>query len=100
MILASELLDLIDASHLSFSDIGGVDGAVETGVFGHKKRLAELLKLLDGLCVAGELSRDILYKDGFDDIQIEAVFALHLVTYDVNMFYPTAEELMQGSDSE
>jgi hypothetical protein len=32
MIIASELLDLIDASALSFSDIGGVDGLIARGI--------------------------------------------------------------------
>jgi uncharacterized protein (TIGR02391 family) len=48
MILASELLDLIDASSLSFSDIGGVEGLIKAGAFASKEQVLGLLDLLDG----------------------------------------------------
>lgn len=47
LIIASELLDLIDASELTLADSGGVEGLVRAG-FGSTKRLRELLAVLDG----------------------------------------------------
>jgi len=47
MVLASELLDLIGASQLSFADVGGAAGLVKVGIFPDKDGVANLLCILD-----------------------------------------------------
>ena len=55
MIIASELLDLIDASALSFSDIGGVNGLLAKGVFQNKEQLLSILTSLSGYFPNGDV---------------------------------------------
>jgi len=97
MILASELLDLIDASSLTFADIGGVDGLIKTGAFTSREQLLGLLKLLDGYYVVDE-AFDGLYEAmfeqlGVDDLQLQAVLELDLARYEETNYVPSAEEL-------
>lgn len=97
MVLASELLDLIDASSLTFADIGGVDGLIKTGGFTSGEQLLGLLELLDGYHVVDE-AFDGLYDDmferlGVDDLQLQAVLELDLIRYEEIDYVPDAEEL-------
>jgi len=82
LIIASELLELIDASDLTLTDSGGVDGLVRIGEFGNDKRLGVLLTLLDNYHMP-ESTYDGLYEDlagsGFGEPELEAAFNLNLV---------------------
>jgi len=82
LIVASELLELIDASELTLTDHGGVDGLVRIGGFGTAERLGALLNLLDDYWMP-ESTYDGLYDDlaetGFWEPELEAVFRLNLV---------------------
>ena len=49
LIIASELLELIDAAELTLTDAGGVETLVRVGGFGSSERLSRLLHLLTGL---------------------------------------------------
>jgi hypothetical protein len=62
LIIASELLELIDASDLTLTDSGGVDGLVRIGQFANDKRLGVLLTLLDNYHMP-ESTYDGLYED-------------------------------------
>lgn len=97
LILASELLDLIDASSLSFSDIGGVDGLIKSGSFDNKEQLLNLLQSLD-MQYFPDGDFDGLIERLFDnygiiDHQIDAVFELDLVRYYEEEYIPDAEEM-------
>ena len=97
MILASELLDLIDASSLTFSDIGGVEGLIEAGVFTSKEQVLGLLRLLDGYHVIDD-AVDGLYEEmwgklGADELQLQAAIELDLVRYEETDYAPDPEEL-------
>lgn len=81
-IIASELLELINASHLTLTDSGGVDGLVRIGEFGSVNRLGALLTLLNNYNMP-ESTYDGLYEDlansGFGESELESVFDLNLV---------------------
>ena len=82
LIIASELLEFIEASELTLTDRGGVDGLVRIGGFGSAEQLGMLLKFVDQYHMP-ELTYDGLFEDlaenGFSDSEFEAVFDLDLV---------------------
>jgi len=97
LILASELLELIDASSLSYSDLGGIDGLLKSGVFSDKNQLLGVLSLLSGYHLpdgdADGLRDDLFEKFGAGDEQITAVLELDLARYQEVDYIPDAEEL-------
>jgi hypothetical protein len=82
LIIASELLELIDASELTLADSGGVEGLVKIGEFGSAKRLGEILALLDEYFMP-EQTYDGLFEDlaekGFGEAELEMMIELNLV---------------------
>jgi hypothetical protein len=82
LIIASELLELIDASELTLTDAGGVQGLVRIGELGNSERLGRPLKLLDNYHMP-ESTYDGLYESlaesGFGEAELEAVIELNLV---------------------
>jgi len=92
MILSSELLDLLGASNLSFTDVGGISGLVQTGVFSDKSQLLELLRFLEGKVLPDHVCdgfyEDLAYK-GFSDNQVQAVFDIGLVEYVTKPYTPS-----------
>jgi uncharacterized protein (TIGR02391 family) len=100
MVLASELLDLIGASSLSFADVGGIEGLVKAGAFRDKETLLSLLEFLDGHYLPGEDGPGFyedLYERGFYDSQLDAVIELDLVQYQVEDYVPSTYELLYDS---
>ncbi|MBA7483972.1 hypothetical protein ES707_19489 [subsurface metagenome] len=84
MALASELLDLIGASSVSFAEIGGVKGLIEQGIFDDKSQLSDLLSFLSSRVFPHE-AFDGMFEDlaekGYSERQYQAVFDLGLVEY-------------------
>jgi uncharacterized protein (TIGR02391 family) len=84
MILASELLELIGASSLSYEDIGGLDGLVKNGVFPSKNNIIELIKLMDGKSMVDE-SYDGMFEqltdNGYSDKQLYSLMDIGLLEY-------------------
>ena len=82
LIIASELLELIDASELTLMDLRDIDGLVRVGDFGDAERLRTLLTLLDDYHML-ESTYDGLFEDlaqnGFDESYLEQAFRLNLV---------------------
>jgi uncharacterized protein (TIGR02391 family) len=100
MVLASELLDLIGASSLSFADVGGIEGLVKAGAVTDKEELLSLLEFLDGHCLPDEGVDGFyenLYERGFRDSQLQAVIELDLVYYQVKDYVPSTYELLTDS---
>lgn len=97
MIIASELLDLIDISYLSFQDVGGIQGLIEHGGFESSERLVQLLEVLNGWYWpdpdASSFLDPLLEQYGFLDYQLWAVEELALVQYEESEFIPTLEDL-------
>lgn len=87
LVLASELLDLIGASAISYADVGGVDGLVAKGVFPSRDMVSELLSFLDGYRLPDEVS-DGFYEDlarrEFTEKYVQRVVDLGLVEYTVD----------------
>lgn len=97
LILASELLDLIGASSLSFADVGGLDGLVKAGAFRDEAELIALLEFLDGYTLPDEVSDgfwEAFYARGFQESQLDAVIELRLVQYHVEDYVPSIEEVI------
>ncbi len=73
---------------LSYADVGGARGLVSEGVFPSADRLAELLTFLDRQSLPDEVS-DGFYEDlialGFTESQLQSVFDLGLVEYQVHV---------------
>ncbi|HUV02445.1 MAG TPA: TIGR02391 family protein [Desulfobacteria bacterium] len=88
MVLASELLDLIGASSISFTEIGGVKGLIEKGIFDDESQIADLLSFLSSQVFPYE-TFDGMFEDlaerGYSDQQYQAVFDLDLVEYHSEM---------------
>jgi uncharacterized protein (TIGR02391 family) len=88
MVLASELLDLIGASSISFTEIGGVKGLIKQGVFDDESQIADLLSFLSSQGFPFEIF-DGMFEDlaerGYSDRQYQAVFDLDFVEYHTEM---------------
>jgi len=85
--IASDLLFLIGASTVSFTEVGGADGLVKLGVFSSRDNLLDLLGLLDGYCLPDEVADGFyeeLAKRGFKDRQLQSLFDCGLCDYQVN----------------
>lgn len=82
MVLASELLDLIEASSVSLAEIGGVKGLIEQGIFDDESQLSDLLSFLSSQVFPYE-TFDGVFEDlterGYSERQYQAVFDLGFV---------------------
>ncbi len=93
MILASELLEMIDSSSLSFSDLGGVDGILKTGLFENENQILKLLTLIvDNYFPDGDIE-GFLEKYDFDLNHVNAAADLDLIRFYEKDYFPDKEEL-------
>ncbi len=95
MIVASELLELIGASSLSYRDIGGIKGLMKSGLFTSEESVMNLLKFLNGYTIPNDIVDGFfedLYENGFTDDQMHSVIDLGLVEYITKKYFPTTEE--------
>jgi uncharacterized protein (DUF433 family) len=101
MIIASELLDLIEITYLSFTDVGGIQGLIEHGDFGTLDRLVELLEVLDNWYSPDPDTSSFLdplfEQHGFLNHHLWAVEELGLVQYEESDYIQPLELL--GLDS-
>lgn len=84
LILASDLLNLIGASQVSLTGIGGVKGVIAMYGFEKRERLSELLEFLSNQTFPWETFDGMfeeLAKEGFSDEQYDIVCELDLVEY-------------------
>lgn len=93
LVIASELLDLIDSSALSYADLGGIDGLLKAEVFESEYQLLGVLKTCDDYALPGH-DADGLRETIFEaykawDNHLDAVFELDLVRYiDTEFHHP------------
>lgn len=84
MVLASELLGLIGASSISFTEVGGVEGLIKHGIFAEESQITDLLSLLLSEACPDDCF-DGLFEDlavrGYTDNQFQSVFDLGLIVY-------------------
>jgi len=88
MVLASELLDLIDASYVSFTEIGEVKGLIKQGIFENEKELSDLLSFLSSQVFPYEAFDGMfegLAERGYSEKQYEIIFDLGLAEYHSEM---------------
>ena len=86
LVMASDLLDLVGATALSFADVGGIPGLVSTGVFSAPREVYELLRLLKDEVLPDEECGgfyDDLFTKGFVERHVQAVIEFGLVEYRV-----------------
>ncbi len=84
MVLASELLDLIGASSISFTEIGGVKGLIKHGIFAEASQITDLLSFLSSQACPDDCFDGLfedLYERGYTDHQFQSVFNLGLIEY-------------------
>ncbi len=100
LVLASELLDMIDSSSLSFSDIGGVEGLLKVELFNSYRDILNLLSTLEGPYYPyGDIEGlidDIFEKYGMTELHINATIDLGLVNYIETEYTPSQEELNEA----
>lgn len=100
MVLASELLDLIDASALSFVDVGGVEGLIKVGPFPGRRDLLNLLLSLQNYYVPDGaidgLVEELEDEYGLAEIHIHAAIDLDLVRYTETEYVPSLQERMMA----
>lgn len=84
LIIASELLDLINTSSNSYTEIGGIEGLIKLGIFENKLQLSNLLFFLSSQVFPhedfGEMFEDLIRED-YTKTQYEVVFDLGLIEY-------------------
>jgi len=84
LVIASELLELITASSISYAEVGGIEGLIKQGIFENKLQLSSLLSFLSSQVFPHEafdgMFEDLIIED-FTKKQYEAVFDLDLVEY-------------------
>lgn len=84
MLIASELLDIINASAISFEEIGGIKGLIDRGIFNEESQISDLLAFLSSQVFPHEVF-DGMFEDlaekGFTDHQYQAIFDLGLIEY-------------------
>jgi len=96
MIIASELLELIGASQLSYKDIGGINGLIASKIFKNEESLKDLLKMLDGYTITDDINDgffEYLYTNGFIDDQLTSVLELGFIEYITKEYVPESFEL-------
>jgi uncharacterized protein (TIGR02391 family) len=84
MVLASELLDLIGASSISFTEIGGIKGLIKHGIFAEESQITDLLSFLSSQACPDDCFDGLfedLYEKGYTDHQFQSVFDLGLIEY-------------------
>ena len=95
MVCASELLDLIGASDLSFADVGGIAGLIKADVFSGRESLRNLLHFLDGYTIPDDIVDgffETLALSGFCETQVRAVMDIGLVEYSTKTYVPDEQE--------
>lgn len=84
LVAASELLDLLGASALSFEQVGGLEGLVTVGAFTSKAQATRLLRFLDGYCIVDDAVDGFfedLFGSGFSESQMHALIDVGLIRY-------------------
>jgi uncharacterized protein (TIGR02391 family) len=97
MILASELLFLVDASLKNLDDVGGTKGLVDAGIFDSEKQL--LMGLHEWAAPEDsfvDLFVSSFYDEGYTEEQVEALIDLGLVENHSGPRVPNKGEIKSG----
>lgn len=102
LIIASELLDLVDASDVSYIEIGGIEGLIKHDIFENKLQIYDLLSLLSSQVFSNE-AFDAMFEElaeqGYSEKQYKSIFDLGLVEYHSEMIgHSTPGELEEWNN--
>ncbi|MCE9597045.1 MAG: TIGR02391 family protein [Spirochaetia bacterium] len=98
LVLASELLDLVDASEIHFQNIKGVEGLIAHKIFRDRTEILDLLRFLSDQIFPHETYDGMfeeLARRGFTEWQYQSLFDLGFVEYKskhVNHAFPGQAE--------
>ena len=84
LMIASELLTLINASSISYTEIDGIKGLIKQGIFENESQLSNLLSFLSYQVFPHEAYDGMfedLFREDFTKTQYEVVFDLGLIEY-------------------
>jgi hypothetical protein len=84
MVLATELMALIGASRVSYTDIGGKEGLVKYGVFDSEQQVVQLLHLLDGYTILDHDPNalyELMFDRGLTMHHLDAILDVGLAEY-------------------
>lgn len=87
LVVASELLELVGASDLSFTEIGGLQGLLDVGAFESVHDVVQFVQFMDGQWIADDVTDGFcegLVTNGWTDTQMRAVIDVGLVDYEVS----------------
>ncbi len=87
LIIASELLEMLDISRISYLGENKLEGLIKLKIFESKKEFVSLLEFIDGQYIVDYVCDgffESLYNNGFSDEQYEAVLDYGLVSFDVS----------------
>lgn len=102
MMIASELLDLLDVCYLNLDELGGLEEIRRILRVKDDAQLQELLTYLAGQWVPDDAFDGVfegLYKRGFDDYQFEKVCELGLLYYESKPYEPVDEnDILEWSE--
>lgn len=95
MLIASELLDLLDECHLNIEELGGIEEIKRVLQIKDNETLEELLTFIDGQWVADDACDGFfegLHEKGFGNDQYDRLFELNLICYEFGPYEPTKDE--------
>ena len=95
MLIASELLDLLDACYLSIGELGGIEEIKRVLEIKDDEKLEELLTFIDGQWIADDDCDGFfedLYKKGFGTDHYDKLFELNLVSYELGPYESSEDE--------
>ena len=95
MLIASELLDLLDVCYLSIDEIGGIEEVKAVLGIKNNESLQKLLSLVDGYCIPDD-TWDGFFEDlalmGFGNDEYHKLFELNIVDYEYGPYVPDEGE--------
>ena len=101
MIVASELLDLVDASYLNIEEVGGIEEIKRVLNIKDNDKLEELLTFIDGQWIADDACDGFfedLYEKGYGDDHYDKLFELNLISYEFGSVEPIADDPFSPTD--
>jgi uncharacterized protein (TIGR02391 family) len=85
MLIASELLDLLDVCYLNVEELGGIEEIKRVLNISSDERLEELLTFIDGQWIPDDACDgffESLYSKGFGNDHYDTLFELNLIYYE------------------
>jgi len=95
MLIATELLNLLDACYLNIDELGGIEEIKKVLEIETDERLEELLTFIDGQWIHDDVCDGFfedLYNKNFSDYQYNKLFELNMICYESGPYEPEEDE--------